>query len=64
MSPAYGRGVDCFDSCLLFLSYGVFPAGEEGGQEEIREKMGKKHTQKNKKICIPVGEADADVRWC
>ena len=33
----------------------------------VGENKGKKHgkkTQKNKKICIPVGEADADVKGC
>ena len=42
--------------CSLFC-----PAGGEGGQEGIREKTGGK---RRKKTCIPVGDADADVKGC
>jgi hypothetical protein len=48
---------------FIVLPYGLSPTGVEGGQEGIREKWGK-NTHKNKKICIPVGETDADVKGC
>ena len=56
---------------LLLLPFGVSPAMGEvliAFFCIVGENKGKKHKKKKKKktknICIPVGEADADVKGC
>jgi hypothetical protein len=62
-----GRGIDCFGSCSLLLSCGVFPAKCRRGSGKKQTKNGKKKNAKKgrknpQKIGIPVGEANAEKR--
>jgi hypothetical protein len=67
MSPACRRGVGCFVHC--FAIWGCLLLVGREGRRGSGKKWEKKQTKTNKnkkprKICIPVGKADADVKGC